>query len=69
VPGLMKANPLDFVNYPISHSLLSGLVGAPPPSAQAVAVGALGLWLFVPWAAWVDRHRALVGEVGEPLAG
>lgn len=29
----------------------------PPPSATAVAVGALALWLFVPWAWWIDRHR------------
>jgi len=36
---------------------LSGLQGAPPPNERAVAVMALGLWLFVPWAAWVDRHR------------
>ena len=30
---------------------------APPPSVPALAYGGLGLWLFVPWAAWVDRHR------------
>jgi membrane-bound metal-dependent hydrolase YbcI (DUF457 family) len=36
---------------------LSGLGGAPPPSARAVAVVTLGLWLFVPWAAWADRRR------------
>jgi hypothetical protein len=39
---------------------LSGLTGAPPPSARAVAVVTLGLWLFVPWAAWADRHRDVV---------
>ena len=26
VPGLMRASPLDFVNYPISHSLLMAVV-------------------------------------------
>ena len=36
---------------------LGGLGGAPPPSARAVALVTLGLWLFVPWAAWIDRHR------------
>jgi hypothetical protein len=36
---------------------LGSLAGAPPPSARAVALSALGLWLFVPWAAWIDRHR------------
>lgn len=29
----------------------------PPPSATAVAVGALALWLFLPWAWWIDGHR------------
>jgi hypothetical protein len=33
--------------------------GAPPPSPRAVAWTALLLWLFVPWAWWVDKHRAL----------
>jgi membrane-bound metal-dependent hydrolase YbcI (DUF457 family) len=35
----------------------AGIFGPPPSSGTAVAVGALGLWLFVPWAAWIDRHR------------
>jgi membrane-bound metal-dependent hydrolase YbcI (DUF457 family) len=39
---------------------VSGLVGAPPPSERAVAIVTLGLWLFVPWAAWADRHRDVV---------
>lgn len=30
----------------------------PPPSAAAVAWGALILWLLPPWAAWIDAHRA-----------
>ena len=34
---------------------------APPPSETALAYGGLTLWLFVPWAAWVDRHRAIRG--------
>jgi membrane-bound metal-dependent hydrolase YbcI (DUF457 family) len=37
-----------------------GFTGAPPPNGQAVAMSALGLWLFVPWAWWVDRHREVV---------
>ncbi|MGE5180245.1 MAG: metal-dependent hydrolase [Bacteroidota bacterium] len=32
--------------------------GPPPPSMRAVAWSALIIWLFVPWAAWFDRHRA-----------
>jgi hypothetical protein len=36
-----------------------GNVVSPPPSSQiAVSVGALGLWILIPAAAWVDRHRA-----------
>ena len=33
----------------------------PPPSVHALAVTALGLWLFVPWTSWVDRHRRPAG--------
>ena len=29
----------------------------PPPSAKAVAFGALVTWLLPIWAAWADRHR------------
>ena len=29
----------------------------PPPTASAVAWGALVLWLIPPWAAWIERHR------------
>lgn len=38
----------------------SGFVSAPPPNGRAVGFAALGLWLFVPWAYWVDRHREVV---------
>jgi hypothetical protein len=31
--------------------------GSPPPSERALAWTALGIWLFVPWAWWVDKHR------------
>jgi len=37
--------------------LLSGFAGPPPANPQAIGYAALGLWLFVPWGAWVDRHR------------
>ncbi|MFI5210866.1 MAG: hypothetical protein ACHQ2E_10515 [Gemmatimonadales bacterium] len=36
---------------------ISGPFAAPPPSASMVAWSALGIWLFVAWAAWIDRHR------------
>lgn len=35
----------------------ANLLGPPPPSARAVGAAGLGLWLFVLWAAWIDRHR------------
>jgi hypothetical protein len=34
--------------------------GPPPPSANALAWLTLGIWLFVPWAWWVDRHREVI---------
>jgi membrane-bound metal-dependent hydrolase YbcI (DUF457 family) len=44
----------------LAVAFLSGASGAPPPSEHALAVGALGLSLFVPLGYWVDRHRELV---------
>jgi membrane-bound metal-dependent hydrolase YbcI (DUF457 family) len=32
---------------------------APPPSETALAYGGLTLWVFVPWAYWVDKHRVV----------
>jgi hypothetical protein len=29
----------------------------PPPSPTAVALGALVMWLLLPWCAWIARHR------------
>lgn len=31
--------------------------GSAPPSERTLALMTLGLWLFVPWGWWVDRHR------------
>lgn len=36
---------------------LGGTFGPPPTSESALAVTTLGLWMFVPWAYWIDRHR------------
>jgi membrane-bound metal-dependent hydrolase YbcI (DUF457 family) len=39
-------------------SYVTSLVSGPPPSAQALAIGGIVFgWLFVGWAAWVDRRR------------
>src|SRR5262245_22799363 len=40
---------------------VANLAGPPPPSVTALAWVALGLGLFLPWAAWFDRHREPVG--------
>ncbi|MGE5233092.1 MAG: metal-dependent hydrolase [Acidobacteriota bacterium] len=36
---------------------LPGPFAPPPPSAPAIAGAGLGIWLFVFWGAWIDRHR------------
>ena len=33
------------------------LFGPPPPSEKAIIFSAFGMWLFVVWAYWLDRHR------------
>ncbi len=38
---------------------LGNIFGPPPPSIKAFQVSAFGLWIFVFWAYWVDRHRGL----------
>jgi hypothetical protein len=39
---------------------LLNIFGPPPPSEKAIAFSALGMWLFVLWAYWLDRHRFAV---------
>ena len=41
---------------------IANMLGPPPPSETAVAVGALLFWLIVPWGYWIDRHRRLAGK-------
>ena len=41
--------------------------GSPPPSERALAWSALGIWLFVPLAWWVDKHREYVGRISIPI--
>jgi hypothetical protein len=42
------------------------LLGPPPPSAEAIGVAGLALWLFVPLAAWIDRHRVVRETIDRP---
>lgn len=39
-----------------------GLFADPPPGARAVAYAGLGLWLFVAWGYWIDRHRRVITQ-------
>jgi membrane-bound metal-dependent hydrolase YbcI (DUF457 family) len=32
-------------------------LGPPPPDGRAVAWAGLAQWLWIPWGAWIDRHR------------
>jgi hypothetical protein len=62
---LRATKPLDrigryaFLGYVIALLALyvGGLTMPPPPSVPTMAEGALAMWLFIPWAAWFDRHR------------
>lgn len=36
---------------------VANVVSPPPPDWKAVSWTALAAWLFVPWGAWIDRHR------------
>jgi membrane-bound metal-dependent hydrolase YbcI (DUF457 family) len=40
--------------------------GPPPPSVNALAWTALGIWLFVPLAWWIDKHRLLILPPSNP---
>jgi len=41
--------------------------GSPPPNERVLAWTALGIWLFVPWAWWIDKHREYVGRIKIPI--
>ena len=42
--------------------------GPPPSSERALAWTALGIWLFVPWAWWVDKHRSPIARIDAATA-
>jgi membrane-bound metal-dependent hydrolase YbcI (DUF457 family) len=37
----------------------ANIYGPPPPSATAIALSALLLWLLVPWGRWIEKHRSI----------
>ena len=48
---------------------VGNVMGPPPPGEREIAVVSLGLWLFVPWGYWVDRHRGPAAVPATPPAG
>jgi membrane-bound metal-dependent hydrolase YbcI (DUF457 family) len=40
----------------------ASLLGPPPPSVSTLAWSAQGLWLFVLWGYWLDRHRVAIRQ-------
>ena len=55
-PGATAVTPLDFASYPFSHGLAFAALWA---ALLAVAWVSLAQWFWVPWAWFIDRHRAL----------
>ena len=42
---------------------VGAVFGPPPPNIMAVKISGLGLWLMIPWAYWIDRHRVSKGRI------
>lgn len=45
------------------------VLGPPPPSAKAIGIVGLAMWLFLPWAVWIDRNRDVVAAAGAEGSG
>jgi LexA-binding, inner membrane-associated putative hydrolase len=45
---------------------VANIMSPPPPSPTAVAWTALGMWILIPIAGWIDRHRAMRAETATP---
>ena len=41
----------------LSLGWVAALLAPPPPDVHQLAIGALVIWITVPWAAWADAHR------------
>jgi len=46
---------------------VASMAAPPPPGPTAIAGAGLALWLLIPWAYWIERHRRLVME--QPTSG
>ncbi|HEU4584360.1 MAG TPA: hypothetical protein VFR95_01360 [Gemmatimonadaceae bacterium] len=49
--------PMGLEKVRIVPGLMAANIAPPPTDEHALAVTTLGLWLFVPWSWWIDRHR------------
>ena len=47
----------------LAASFFGAQLGPPPPNAIALAWSTMAIWLFVPWAWWIDRHREMAPVV------
>jgi hypothetical protein len=36
---------------------IANIAGPPPPDVKSIGFAGLGMWLFVVWAYWADKHR------------
>lgn len=36
---------------------IASILAPPPPGVTPIAVSGLAMWLTIPWAYWIDRHR------------
>jgi hypothetical protein len=43
----------------LAISYVLATFGPPPPNENVLKYTSLTIWLFVPWAYWIDRHRTL----------
>jgi membrane-bound metal-dependent hydrolase YbcI (DUF457 family) len=43
----------------ILMTYLGATFGGPPKDENSLSLVALGVWLFVPWGYWIDRHRVI----------
>ena len=49
----------------LAASFFGAGFGPPPPTSRALAWSTMAIWLFLPWAWWVDRHRELTAFASE----
>ena len=43
----------------LAGGYISSIMGPPPPDTTTLSYGGLIMWVLIPWAYWVDRHRSV----------